>query len=50
MIRKLNKIRTNELGLSDNMMEEECRVLLESKGSRLPKDDVFLKRRYVKGS
>ena len=42
MMRRLNKIKANELGLSDNVMEEECRVLLESKGSRLPKNVEFL--------
>ena len=38
MTRNKNRIKTNELGLSDNVVEEKCRVLLESKGRRLPKD------------
>ena len=46
-MRKLNKIKTNELGLSDNVMEEECRVLLESKGCKLPKNVEFLERRII---
>jgi hypothetical protein len=41
-----NKINTNELDLSDNVAEEECMVLLESKGCRLPKNAEFPKRRY----
>jgi len=45
--KSVNKLKSNELGLSDNMVEEECRVLLESKGCRLPKNVEFLEKRIV---
>lgn len=42
MTRKINQIITNELGLSDNVVGEERRVLLESKECRLPRNAEFL--------
>lgn len=44
-----NKYQSNEPGLNDRVMEEECRALLESKvcACALPKNVEFLEERTV---
>jgi hypothetical protein len=43
-LRNVEKHYLNELGLSDSVMEEGCRVLLESKERRLPRNFEFQER------